>query len=129
MTHQAHIEQDWISRGVRLHFRRVDDSGRSFETIRFPGQPQVIVLDGAERDPFGVRPTAEDGLSLPEDYARALYEALADYYGHTGHDTRALRRDYDAERARVDRLIAVVTDADRPRVVVVRGADEPGRIT
>ena len=39
------------------------------------------------------------------DNARAIYEALADYFGHAGHDIRALRKDYDAERARVDKLI------------------------
>ena len=49
-------------------------------------------------------------LPLREDQARALYEALAEYFGHSGHDTRALRRDYDAERDRVDRLIAAVID-------------------
>lgn len=46
-----------------------------------------------------------DRLRLREDEARALYEALADYFGHAGHDTRSLRKDYDAERKRVDKFI------------------------
>jgi len=60
-------------------------------------------------------------LRLNEEEARALYEALADYFGGTGHDTRALRRDYDDERKRVDRLTdAVVRIAEvGPRIVVV----------
>lgn len=42
-------------------------------------------------------------LSLPESVARALYEALGRHFGG-GADAAALRKDYDAERARVDRL-------------------------
>lgn len=48
-------------------------------------------------------------LPLTDAEARGLYEALADYYGHTSVSAAALRKDYDAERARVDRLIAHLT--------------------
>lgn len=47
-------------------------------------------------------------ITIPDEVARALLDALAAHYGGTG-DTRQLRRDYDAERARVDRLIAALT--------------------
>jgi hypothetical protein len=47
-------------------------------------------------------------ITIPDEVARALLDALSAHYGGTG-DTRALRRDYDAERARVDRLIAALT--------------------
>lgn len=40
-----------------------------------------------------------------DDVARALYEALANYFGGTGHDTRALRKDYEHEKARLDKVI------------------------
>lgn len=40
-----------------------------------------------------------------EEILRALYEALAAHFGGAGHDTRALRQDYNAERARVDKMI------------------------
>lgn len=43
-------------------------------------------------------------LHIEESVAKALLEALAEHFGGTA-DTRTLRRDYDAERARVDRLI------------------------
>lgn len=62
-------------------------------------------------------PHAEDPaawLQLHDDVARAIYEALAEHYGHAGHDTRSLRRDYDDERRRVDKLIdATIARADR----------------
>jgi hypothetical protein len=48
-------------------------------------------------------------LRIDEDAARAMYEALAGYFGGAGHDTRALRKDYDAERARVDLMIGHLT--------------------
>lgn len=40
-----------------------------------------------------------------EEILRALYEALAQHFGGTGHDTRALRSDYEHEKRRVDRMI------------------------
>lgn len=54
-------------------------------------------------------PTDDAWLRIGEDDARAMYEALAHYFGGAGHDTRALRKDYDAERARVDTFIAHLT--------------------
>lgn len=47
-------------------------------------------------------------LRMPEDVARALLDALAAHFGGTS-DTRQLRKDYDAERTRVDRFIAHLT--------------------
>jgi hypothetical protein len=46
-------------------------------------------------------------LVLEEDEARALLDALTRYY-HGAEDTRALRKDYDAERSRVDKLTDAV---------------------
>lgn len=67
------------------------------------GDPVVRTVDR------GVVLDEDAFLHLDEDAARAMYEALADYFGGTGHDTRALRKDYDAERARVDKFIAHIT--------------------
>jgi hypothetical protein len=44
-------------------------------------------------------------LKLDEDSARALYEALADFFGHGANNTKQLRKDYDHERGRVDTFI------------------------
>jgi hypothetical protein len=52
--------------------------------------------------------TTSPTITIPDDVARALLDALAAHYGGTG-DTRQLRRDYDDERKRVDRLIAALT--------------------
>jgi hypothetical protein len=43
-------------------------------------------------------------FSLDEDEARALLQALVRHFDG-GEDTRSLRKDYDAERKRVDLLI------------------------
>ena len=48
--------------------------------------------------------TAEPTFRLDHDAARALLDALTRHF-HGAEDTRALRRDYDGERVRVDRLI------------------------
>jgi hypothetical protein len=47
-------------------------------------------------------------LRLREDLARALLTALLKHFDG-GEDTRNLRRDYDAERKRVDTFIAHLT--------------------
>lgn len=43
-------------------------------------------------------------LRIPTDAARALYDALAQHFGGTSN-SKQLRADYDAERARVDKFI------------------------
>ena len=102
MTARAHIESDWIRDGVKIAVLLNADAGvRTY--VRWP---EPIVASRVEPD----EAEPEDAwLPLPTDAARALYEALADHFGHSGHDTRALRRDYDAERGRVDKLIAHLT--------------------
>lgn len=50
---------------------------------------------------------------IPTDAARALYDALAQHFGGTSN-SKQLRADYDAERARVDKLTdTVITLATR----------------
>lgn len=116
MKHKAHIEDDWQRDGVRIAL--VTDHGGLDRTLYdFSG---VIGVRYQADDSAMVR-NDDAPLSLPNDAARALYEALADHFGHGGHDTRALRRDYDAERKRVDLLIDNLTG--HPRVVVAGGPD------
>ena len=99
MTSKAHVEFDYTSFGVRVALMR--DHGVRRELIQW-GEPSVTVYDISE----GPAPESDDSwLRLREDDARALYDALADHFGHSGNDTRALRKDYDAERARVDKLL------------------------
>lgn len=60
-------------------------------------------------------------LTLPDDesIARAMYEALAEHFGGTAVNALQLRKDYEAERARVDRMIDRVLDT--PTTVVIDG--------
>jgi len=64
--------------------------------------------DGAVSSTEEDRPT----LSLPFDAGQALLEALVRHY-QGAEDTRALRRDYEAERKRVDHHAEVIADIAR----------------
>lgn len=61
--------------------------------------------DGAAVNAADDRPT----YLLPHDTGRALLQALVEHYQGV-EDTRALRRDYDAERKRVDSQAATISD-------------------
>jgi hypothetical protein len=103
---RAHVKGDWVRDGVAIAIvtnRRGDGQGvvRQWIDAYREYDPREAISD--HEDGGG------DWLRLPEREARALYEALAEHFGHTGNDVRALRRDYEAERARVDRLIDYAT--------------------
>lgn len=108
MSSKAIAEKDWPRDLVRIAVRR-DHSGDVSEALVW-GDTSVRVLSQNER---AASPADDMWLDIREDDARAIYEALADHFGHNGHDTRALRRDYDAERGRVDKLIAHLTGGPR----------------
>lgn len=57
-----------------------------------------------EIEPYAAEPT----LTLGDEEGRALLDALTRYYSGA-EDTRALRRDYDAERKRVDQLTGALS--------------------
>jgi hypothetical protein len=72
-----------------------------------PGDTLSVITEiGAD----SVAMTRMDGLvetpalRIPTDAARALYDALAQHFGGTSN-SKQLRADYDAERARVDKFI------------------------
>lgn len=92
---------------MRLAVRIGQEQGHEF-AVRDFGESVIHMVDRETVPDPELQP-----LWLAEDEARALYEALADYFGHTGNDGRALRRDYEDERKRVDRLIGAVIGADR----------------
>lgn len=99
MSARAHVEFNLLDRRVYIHVADADVA-LSFAEPVFVGAHPAEVPD-------------VDPLKLPEDIARAMYEALAEHFGHSGHDTRALRKDYDAERARVDRMLDHLLRGDR----------------
>lgn len=94
---RARAEHDQFMRGVNVYL------GTDHYALSFPHTERVVIEERAVETV--VRP-----LFLPNDAARALYEALADHYGHAGHDIRALRKDYDAERKRVDQFISALLE-------------------
>jgi hypothetical protein len=96
---KAHIEFDPMMMGVRIAVVRGDGPIRDVLHWELP------TVKRSEKATAGEAPDEKAWLRLGEDDARAIYEALADYFGHAGHDIRALRKDYDAERGRVDKLI------------------------
>ena len=102
MTTEAHIGVDYISQGITVNI------------IRRNGDRTDMLMDLGTVDTFPIWRTIEPatqappGLRIPDDVAKALLDALLDHY-RGGHDARQLRKDYDAERARVDIFIKHLT--------------------
>lgn len=111
MTSRAHVEFDPTSFGVRI---AVTHGGGREGPITQVYQWEPLVVRTYDASEGATEPNAADWLRLPEEDARALYEALAEHFGHAGHDIRALRKDYDAERKRVDTFIEHLTKRATP---------------
>lgn len=107
MTSKAYVKDDWMHDGIAVAILRERGGQRQLLTWS-AGEIRTLDQEGtyAEPDP-------ESYLHIQADDARALYEALAEHFGHAGHDIRALRRDYDSERGRVDKLINNLIGATR----------------
>ena len=98
MTTKAHIQDNTQMRGINVLMFDKHDSGT---TVWVPGsRHRMLARDGVQH---GVEP-----MTLSDDDARALLTALVRHY-EGGEDNRSLRRDYDAERKRVDTFIAHLT--------------------
>ena len=119
MTIRARIADNFLDDGIAVRVTQDHDGGYS-------GMPSRMVMritpEGrATWEPYD-EPSALPAsggshltMTMPEDVARALLDALTRWY-HGAEDTRALRRDYDAERQRVDKLTdAVIGIAARPQ--------------
>lgn len=103
MTTRVYVEQDFPMNGVKIHLSQ--KYGERVTIARFGDVVLQEVTDPAALD------NEPQPLRLPENDARALYEALARYFGGAP-DMHSLRKDYDAERARVDKFIAHLTNGD-----------------
>lgn len=108
MTIRAHIAQRFWADLVEVFIVDHED-----------GRKRILHMDAdhdwARWDEYGdgiaasdVRPT----FVLPHDTGRALLQALVEHY-QGAEDTRALRRDYDAERKRVDEHAKTISDLAR----------------
>lgn len=105
MASTAHVRDDWHYDGVKVAIIREHHGQRQLLTWSMGEIHTLGESDGSRT----LEDAHESYLHLQEDDARALYEALADHFGHAGHDIRALRKDYDAERGRVDKFITHLT--------------------
>jgi hypothetical protein len=85
-----------------------DGSRRIFHT---DGETHRWVELPPEGDPVDER-LLKPTLVLPYDSGRALLEALTRHY-NGAEDTRQLRKDYDAERKRVDDLTSALVSIAR----------------
>jgi hypothetical protein len=100
---RAYVADDPRSFGVAISIvKQPEDNAYPREIFR-PAGDAGGVMD-FRLEPVAVHAAVEPTMILPDYMARALLDALTAHY-HGAEDTRALRRDYDAERGRVDRLI------------------------
>lgn len=104
---RARVEADFAGDGVAVWL------GRKLETGFVTVEPTNLVMQ--VRDAGSVAVANEPAFRLPEDLARALLDALATHFGGVS-EVQSLRRDYLAERARVDKMIDHLTkDGAQPR--------------
>ena len=97
MSAGANVQEDWMRGGVKI-VAWLDRTEHSTKIVKW-GDLIVTELPVATMAP-------DDAiLHLTDDIARALYEALSVHYGGNVVDATRLRKDYDAERARVDLFI------------------------
>ena len=112
---------------VRIREHIVGESLDIFLIRAHDGERYVLHMEDSRTfrwDSIGTAIAAPDGVyepsfTLPFDTGRALLEALTRHY-NGAEDTRALRRDYDAERKRVDTAVEVI--ADIARSLAIRSA-------
>jgi hypothetical protein len=97
---RAYVQENLPSASVSV-FLIEGDERDSRRILRHLGD------DVWESEPLPEAVTVEPSFRLSESGARALLDALSAHYAGSS-DVRQLRSDYDAERARVDKLIAAL---------------------
>lgn len=102
---KAYVERDLFSDCVKIHLATRTADG-SFHVLHDDGAIRTYSRDEAAT----YEPMAQPFLRLPTELAYALLDALAAHFGGVS-EVRQLRKDYEHERARVDRLIAHITTA------------------
>lgn len=114
MTIRVHVRSHPVSDCLDVFVLREADYGRfvlhtedsnTFRWDELP--PPTAALSDSMLEPTVV---------LPFDSGRALLQALIEHY-QGAEDTRALRRDYDNERKRVDEQAKVIADIARALAV------------
>jgi len=103
MTIRAHIAQKYWADTVEVFI--VDHAEMGRVRVLYMDETQSYRWEEHDEAVSDVKPT----LQLPRDSGRALLQALVEHY-NGADDTRALRRDYEAERKRVDTQAATISD-------------------
>ena len=103
MAAEAFVQDDWMRDGVKIAVRL----SRSEDVREMILWGDVAVTRITEAN--SAVPSEDAFLRLPNDIARAVYEALSRHFGGNVVDAVALRRDYEAERIRVDTFIKHLT--------------------
>ncbi len=100
MTVRAHVDYDHGRMGVAVWLARSRD--HRLHVV----EPVELTFNDVGLDEAAA--WTEPTLRIPEDMARALLDALAAHFGGSS-DVQTLRKDYLAERARVDKMIDHLT--------------------
>lgn len=115
---QVYIGESFYRNGLDVYvIRRIDGDPRYILRVgedQF-GQCWEPIPEGAPTTNEAEKPT----FCIPAEAGHALLNALVRHY-QGAEDTRALRRDYDAERKRVDHHVEVI--ADIARSLAIRSA-------
>lgn len=102
----AHVHEDFMAMAVDISIVMHPPEGSMDPRLRLLRLPRGDQLHaGWEEITPGAAIDKPPTIRLGNEEARALLDALTRYF-HGADDTRALRRDYDSERERVDTLIA-----------------------
>lgn len=102
---RAYVTEDLLGMAVRISIVQQPDGGQPEGILRAHDDPARFRWEPIEDSGVEVKPT----LTLQRDEARAMLDALTRLF-QGAEDTRALRKDYDAERARVDNLTRALVD-------------------
>lgn len=107
MTVRAHVAYDWLRQTLHLTVVR-DQPDHARAVFR-------VLSNGASAwEPFEEGVVAEPTLSVPPEASEALLEAFKRHLASAeGYVPTEARKDYLAERARVDRLIGALIEPSR----------------
>lgn len=102
---RAYVTEDFPLDSVKVAIVQQPEGGRPEAILRLPDDPtRFRCWEPIEPDSTDVAPT----MTLRRDEAQSLLDSLTRFF-HGAEDTRALRKDYEAERGRVDQLVGTLT--------------------
>lgn len=97
---KAIIKDDIQMFGIGVYFQDKSDNGEVIIGVPEPNAFKQVYRSASDFTAI----TDLEPMRMSEDMARALMDALIKHFEYS-EDSRMLRKDYEAERARVDLLI------------------------